>query len=59
LKVDTCREDIHRLAMQLHYELGERLAIIWQYQACCKALRSELDIDPSEETEALYRRLAA
>ena len=57
LKVDTCREDIHRLAMQLHYELGDRLAIIWQYQACCKALRSELDIDPSEETEALYRRL--
>ena len=55
--MDTCCEDIHRLAMQLHYERGDRLAIIWQYQACCEDLCSELDIDPSEETEALYRRL--
>jgi len=59
LKVDPAREDVHCLAMQLHAERGDRLGIIWQYQACCEALRSGLDIDPSPETQALYRRLTA
>ena len=59
LKIDPSREDIHCLAMQLHAERGDRLGIIWQYQACREALRSELDIDPSLETEALYQRLTA
>jgi DNA-binding SARP family transcriptional activator len=59
LKVDSCREEIHCLAMQLHAERGDRLGIIWQYQACCEALRSELDIEPSLETQALYQRLTA
>jgi DNA-binding SARP family transcriptional activator len=59
LKVDSCREEIHYLAMQLHAERGDRLGIIWQYQACCEALRSELDIEPSLETQALYQRLTA
>jgi len=57
LKIDPSREDIHRLAMQLQAERGDKLGIIWQYQACCEALRSGLDIDPSLETQALYRRL--
>jgi two-component SAPR family response regulator len=57
LKIDPSREDVHCLAMQLHAERGDRLGIIWQYQACREALRLELDVDPSLETEALYRRL--
>jgi DNA-binding SARP family transcriptional activator len=57
LKIDPSREDIHCLAMQLYAERGDRLGIIWQYQACCEALRSELDIEPSLVTQALYRRL--
>ena len=57
LKIDPSCEDIHCLAMQLHYDLGDRLAIIWQYQACRAALLAELDATPSTETEALYRRL--
>ncbi len=59
LKVNSCREDIHCLAMQLHAERGDRLAVIWQYQACRNALRHELDVDPSEETERLYRHLTS
>ncbi len=59
LEIGPCREDVHRLAMQLHAEQGDRLAIIWQYQACRDALRSELEVDPSEETDALYRQLVA
>ncbi len=57
LKIDPPREDVHRLAMQLHAERGDRLGIIWQYQACREALRSELDVAPSLETETLFRRL--
>jgi ATP/maltotriose-dependent transcriptional regulator MalT/two-component SAPR family response regulator len=59
LKIGPCREDIHCLAMQLHAEQGDRLAVIWQYQACRDALRAELEVDPSEETDALYRQLVA
>jgi len=59
LEVNSCREDFHRLAMQLHADGGEQLAVIWQYQACRDALQTELDISPSEETEVLYQRLIA
>jgi ATP/maltotriose-dependent transcriptional regulator MalT/DNA-binding SARP family transcriptional activator len=59
LQIDTCREDIHRLAMQLQFEMGDRLAVIWQYKACRDALKSILDVSPSVETETLYRKLNA
>jgi LuxR family maltose regulon positive regulatory protein len=59
LEVNPCREDIHRLAMHLHADQGDRMAVIWQYQACRSALHADLDILPSEETEALYQRLIA
>ena len=59
LEVNPCLEDFHRKAMRLHADLGDRLAVIWQYQACREALRSELDIEPSEETRALYEQLSA
>ncbi len=59
LKIDPCREDIHCLAMQIHADLGDRLAVIWQFQACRDSLRSELDVAPSDETKFLYQRLTA
>jgi ATP/maltotriose-dependent transcriptional regulator MalT len=59
LRVDPCREEIHYLAMQIHAERGDRLAVIWQYQACRDALRAELDVEPSKDLEALYRQLTA
>ncbi|HTX93273.1 MAG TPA: tetratricopeptide repeat protein [Anaerolineales bacterium] len=59
LKIDGCREDFHRLVMQIHADLGNRLGVIWQYQNCRDVLRTELGIAPSKETEALYQRLAA
>jgi len=59
LEVDSCLEDFHRLAMRLHADRGDRLAVIWQYQACRDALQTELDMIPSEETQALYQRLIA
>jgi len=59
LEVNPCLEDFHRLAMCLHADRGDRLAVIWQYQACRDALQTELDIVPSEETQVLYQRLIA
>lgn len=57
LEINPCLEDTHRLAMRLHADRGDRLAVIWQYQACREALQTELDDVPSEETQALYQRL--
>jgi len=59
LEVNPCLEDFHRLAMRFHADGGDRLAVIWQYQACRDALQTELDDVPSEETQALYQRLIA
>jgi LuxR family transcriptional regulator, maltose regulon positive regulatory protein len=59
LKIEPYREDIHCLAMQIHAERGDRLGVIRQYKECRDALHSELNVDPSSETEALYRKLTA
>ena len=59
LMIDACREDIHRMAMHFHALRGDRLAVIWQYQACRESLRNDLDVDPSRETEDLYQKLVA
>lgn len=59
LEIDPCREDVHSLAMQIHAERGDRLAVVWQYQACREALRLDLGLEPSDEVETLYRRLTA
>lgn len=57
LKIDACREDIHRLAMQLYADQGDRLSVIWQYQACRDTLLADLDVTPSAKTQTLYRQL--
>jgi len=57
LTVEPYREDIHRLAMQIHADRGDQLAVIWQYQKCREALHSEPDANPSKETERLYQQL--
>ena len=59
LNIDSCREDIHCLAMQLYAIQGNRLGIIWQYQACRDILHNELNVHPSRETEEMYRRLVS
>jgi LuxR family maltose regulon positive regulatory protein len=59
LEVNPCLEEFHRQAMRFHAEGGDRLAVIWQYQACRDALQTGLDDVPSEETQALYQRLIA
>jgi LuxR family transcriptional regulator, maltose regulon positive regulatory protein len=59
IKIAPYREDLMRLAMQIHADRGDRLAVIWQYQACREALLTELGVNPSKETETLYQKLIA
>jgi LuxR family maltose regulon positive regulatory protein len=56
---DACLEEAHRFAMRIYDRLGNHTAVSRQYRVCQRALRTELGVDPSPETEALFRRLTA
>jgi two-component SAPR family response regulator len=57
LKTDTCHEAAHRLAMCIHANMGSRVAIARQYEECRRALRDEIDAEPSLKTQELYETL--
>ena len=59
LEIDSANEPAHQMAMRAHAARNDRAAIVRQYQACREALAHLFDLPPSEETEALYRRLIA
>ena len=50
-------EAAYQLAMQVHHRMRNRTAILQTYEACKSALRKHLNMPPSPETEALYRKL--
>jgi LuxR family transcriptional regulator, maltose regulon positive regulatory protein len=52
-----CMESAHRLAMQAYAGLGDRLGIVNQYEQCKQFLQDELGLEPSKETENLYKIL--
>jgi two-component SAPR family response regulator len=56
LKQDRFRESIYQIEMRNYAALGNRSAVVSRYQACREAM-IELNIQPSEETEQLYREL--
>ncbi|MCB0153954.1 MAG: bacterial transcriptional activator domain-containing protein, partial [Anaerolineae bacterium] len=57
LAKDPCLEQAHRLAMQAHAGLGNRAAVVRQYELCCDTLLREVNAPPSSQTEALYNML--
>lgn len=57
LRCDRTRERAHRRLMRLHYLTGDRAAAIRQYRNCAAALAEELDVEPSQRTESLYREI--
>lgn len=57
--LEPLREDVHRLLMRAHLANGNRAKAIQQYRICQGELGSELGVEPMEETQALYRSLAA
>ncbi len=57
LRVDSLQEDLHCQAMRVHAALGDRAALIQQYQDMKQVLATELDLQPMPSSELLYREL--
>lgn len=57
LEKDGAREDIHRRIMHCHYRLGQRDKAMKQYFKCVKALKAELDAQPSTMTLQLFTQI--
>jgi LuxR family maltose regulon positive regulatory protein len=54
LRDDPCMEAAHRLAMRILAAMGNRAAMVRQYELCKQALKEEYDATPSPQTEQLY-----
>jgi DNA-binding SARP family transcriptional activator len=54
---DTCWERAYRHLMLAYERLGDRGQVGRTYQRCAQALRAELDVSPSPETQELYEKL--
>ena len=59
LTKDRCYESLHRMLMQCYLAQGQRHLAVRQYQACTRALREDLGMQPSRETIDLYHRITS
>lgn len=59
LGFDRAREYTHRQLVRLKYLGGDRTGALRQYERCRAALREELDIAPSEQTQRLFESVRA
>lgn len=57
LDIAPFRESGHRRLMRAHAAAGDRAEALRVYERCRTLLRDELGVDPSAETEAVYRTL--
>ncbi len=57
LRQEPMRETTYRKLMRLYVRLGERSSALRTYHSCTTVLQRELDVEPSEETQALYHQL--
>lgn len=57
LHEDPCAEEAHRLAMRAYAAIGDRSGIVRQFNRCRRALREQIDVPPSPQTEELYEQL--
>jgi DNA-binding SARP family transcriptional activator len=57
LRHDPAQESAHRHLMRLHYLAGDRTSALRQYQRCVSALAKDFGLQPSRETDALYRQV--
>jgi DNA-binding SARP family transcriptional activator len=58
LQMDELREDLHRHVMRCYAEAGRRAEALAQYRRCQEILERELSVEPSPETQALYKHIA-
>jgi len=59
LALDSWREETHRQLMLALARIGQRSAALAQYKRCRRLLWEELEVEPSDETTALYERIKA
>lgn len=57
LQADNLRESTYQSLMNLYKAEGDRATAIQFYHHCMTALREELGIEPSQETQTLYQQL--
>lgn len=59
VELDPWREEAHQALMHLLALNGQRSAALAQYEACCRALKEELGVEPQEKTVHLYEQIRA
>jgi DNA-binding SARP family transcriptional activator len=59
LHTDPARECTHRALMRLYCLAGDRASAAHQYERCVEALRTELGLEPDDETKELERQVRA
>jgi DNA-binding SARP family transcriptional activator len=59
LRYDRARECTHRRMMALYYLAGDRTSALRQYEQLARALREELDVQPSRRSAALRDQIRA
>ncbi len=57
LAKDNCWERAYSHLMIAYFQLGDRGQFARTYQRCQQALKDELDVTPSQETQELYKKL--
>lgn len=57
LEHEPWREEAHREAMLMLLRLGQKSAALAQYETCRRALNTEFNIEPGEDTQALYKHI--
>lgn len=59
LELDPWREEAHRQLMRCLYFTGQRSAALAQFDSCRRSLAAELNLEPDEETQRLYKQIYA
>lgn len=57
IEEDPVKEEVHRLAMQIHAAMGNKAEIIRQFEYCRNEMLDKFDVEPSERTQSLYDTL--
>ena len=58
LQYDAMREDVVRELIMLRFEAGDRVGALQEYRRFEQQLRTEMDVPPMVETQALYDSIA-
>lgn len=57
LKLNPLQEELYLEAIEIFLAKGDRNAALNQYKKCCKVLREELNIGPTESIKKVYQQI--